>query len=253
MAKTEPDTGAEVTATLRTIVGPEFTDPKSLAEHEREQIRLALCSTRGRYLADRTSQLSGVPKSTVYYWAREGLLVPDHAALHPMYWSYRDLVLLRLYAWLRAKTMSPPNASRMVTSVRQRLNVGNLSAGHIRSDGSVFLHGDSEVDALSGQQLFAHLVPWVAHFDLFMPIDNARWQGPNLLRPSDHTAISPWVLSGDPCVEGTRVPTASLFSLSEERGLNSEDIVQLYPFLGPAAVRDAVGLERRLHRLPLAA
>lgn len=244
--------GSRTTATLAAASTWSWTNPK-LGGPEREQIRLALCSTRGRYLAVRASQLSGVPKSTVYYWAREGLMVPDHADLHPMYWSYRDLVLLRLYAWLRTKNMAPGNASTMIGSVRHRLDLGRLNEAHVRSDGRVFLHGDSAVDALSGQQLFSELVPWVDHFDLFVPVDNARWQGPNLLRPSRFTAISPWVLGGDPCVAGTRVPTSSLHSLAEDRGLDSREILHLYPFLKPAAVTDALDLERRLQGLALAA
>lgn len=71
------------------------------SSNERTMIAYALRHPRGRYNADRTSQLSGVPKSTVYDWRRDGILVPDFTAANPSMWSYRDLVLLRLLAWLR--------------------------------------------------------------------------------------------------------------------------------------------------------
>jgi uncharacterized protein (DUF433 family)/DNA-binding transcriptional MerR regulator len=235
-----------------------------LTELDQEQLRAALCSTRGRYLAERASQLSGVPRTTVYYWAREGFLVPDHYHLHPKMWSYRDLVLLRLFAWLRNGGMPPADARLRAGGVRQRLDQGELPGeGVVRSDGSVFLIGNATVDELTGVQLFESLVPLVSSFDLLMPMVDGhgrqssarpeRWRGPHLLRPSRRTAISPWVLSGEPCVVETRIPSASLYALTEERGLASADIVNLYPAIGVEDIEDAVGLERALRSHALAA
>jgi uncharacterized protein (DUF433 family) len=238
------------------------TPSGELSASDQDQIRAALCSTRGRYQAERASQLSGVPRTTVYYWAREGLLVPDHYHLHPKSWSYRDLVLLRMFAWLRLKGMAPPRAGQRAVEVRQRLDRGELPGnGSVRSDGSIFLIGDAAVDELTGIQLFDVLVPLVDRFDMLMPVVDGsvprsperrqRWHGPHLLWPSRRTAISPWVLSGEPCVRETRIPSASLFALTEERRLGSADIVELYPALRLEDVDDAIALERglRAHRL----
>ena len=238
--------------------------PLELTDLDREQLQAALCSTRGRYLAERASQLSGVPRTTVYYWARTGFVVPDHYDLHPKMWSYRDLVLLRLFAWLRNNGMPPWDAGQRTADVRQRLDQGELPGeGVVRSDGSVFLIGDSAVDELTGVQLFESLVPLVASFDLLVPVVDGhagrpsappqRWRGPDLLRPSRRTAISPWVLSGEPCVVETRIPSASLYALTEERGLAPVDIIALYPAIEVEDVEDAVGLERQLRTHALAA
>lgn len=230
-----------------------------LETSEREQLRTALCSTRGRYLGVRASQLSGVPKSTLYYWAREAILVPDHYALQPKCWSYRDLVLLRMLSWLRERNMQPADASARVSLVRHRLDAGELpEKGIVRSDGRVFLFGSSAVDEATGVQLFESLVHLVEEFDVMMPIieENerpSRWRGPNLVRPSEHTAISPWVLSGEPCVQRTRIPSASLFALTKERGLRTADILELYPVLNPDDVRDAVSFEQSLRHHQAAA
>src|SRR5829696_8281996 len=61
----------------------------------------ALRHPRGRYAADRAAQLSGIPRSTLYDWQRADVYVPDFAGGSPMAWSYRDLVFVRVLAWLR--------------------------------------------------------------------------------------------------------------------------------------------------------
>ena len=62
---------------------------------------------RGAYTADRTAALSGVPKSTVHYWARRGILVPSISDVRIKLWSYSDLMSLRTIAWLRATKTAP--------------------------------------------------------------------------------------------------------------------------------------------------
>jgi hypothetical protein len=56
---------------------------------------------RGAYTADRAAALSGVPKSTVHYWARTEILVPTVSSVRVKLWSYPDLMGLRTIYWLR--------------------------------------------------------------------------------------------------------------------------------------------------------
>jgi uncharacterized protein (DUF433 family) len=70
--------------------------------------------------------------------------------------------------------------------------------------------------------------------------------GPDLVTPSSHTVISPWVLGGEPCVERTRIPSAAIYSPRTERGLASADIVNLFPGLDQNSADDAYELESRL-------
>jgi hypothetical protein len=56
--------------------------------------------TGGAYSAERAAALSGVPKSTIYYWARNGHLIPS-VSKSPLLWSYTDLLALRTIYWLR--------------------------------------------------------------------------------------------------------------------------------------------------------
>ena len=218
-------------------------------------IAYALRHPRGRYNAERTSQLSGVPKSTVYDWRRDQILVPDFTAANPVTWSYRDLVLLRLVAWLRQGGMARSLAAEKVSSVRRQLSAGAEVRSIHATKWDVVLndvHGvglDDDRDNLLPSPEFYSLL---GTFDLHEPIEELRpgrdqqlW-APDLVTPSTHSAISPWVLAGDPCITGTRIPTASIFALRTERALSNDAIVSLYPGLNVEAVDDAVGLERRL-------
>lgn len=90
-------------------------------------------------------------------------------------------------------------------------------------------------------------------FDLHEPIEELRhgkrrelW-APNLVTPSEHSSISPWVLAGDPCINRTRIPTAAIFALFTERGLAIREVTELYPGTDEASVADVLALEEKLH------
>ena len=225
---------------------------------EAGQIRSALRRPRGRYGAERAAQLSGIPKSTLYWWARRGALVPDFASSEPKNWSYRDLVLSRLMGWLRVHGMPLDQSEERVRMVRSL--IGSLSdegPALVRTGGRGIIIDPHDVDTLTGQMVLEGVLAYLPAFDLLEPLPGInlpeelsgrraiRW-APNLLRPTDLTRISPWVMGGEPCIVNTRVPTASLWALAKERSLRPEDIAALYPGVAVVAVREALDLERRL-------
>jgi uncharacterized protein (DUF433 family) len=225
----------------------------TMTADERFLLILAFQSPRGRYRADRAGQLSGVPERTVYHWAKEGLMVPDFDGERPKNWSYRDLVYLRLFAWLRSKRHSPAMTSRHIQRIRARLTLEATDQMIVRGDGTFVLLDDESVDELSGQQLLEGVLEHLSTFDLLMPIDvddlgmrGDRLWGPNLIRPSEATRISPWVMSGEPCIAESRLPTSTVFALSSKRGLTSAAIASLCPGITAEQVADAVRLEGRL-------
>jgi uncharacterized protein (DUF433 family) len=226
-----------------------------LTDAERKSIAYALRHPRGRYTAERAAQLSGVPKSTVYDWRREGVYEPDYPAGRPVMWSYRDLALLRLLAWLRQGGMDRPVAAEKVSSVKSQLSAG-LDVRFIHATRTdVVLESGDETRLEDDRE---NILPWtdfsrlLGTFDLHEPIDELRsdrrgpvW-APDLVTPSEHSYISPWVVAGDPCIERTRIPTAAIHALHAERALPVEAIVELYPGLTTEAASDAIRLERRL-------
>ncbi|MEX2625315.1 MAG: DUF433 domain-containing protein [Ilumatobacteraceae bacterium] len=208
----------------------------------------ALRHPRGRYAADRAAQLSGIPRSTLYDWQRADVYVPDFAGGSPMAWSYRDLVFVRVLAWLRNDIKTPrPTAAARVRSLKHHISAGKSVTVLNADRDTLAVDGDVTAPLEGSSRLFSDMLQ---SFDLTAAIEDfgrhAKLWGPNLVTPSAHTFISPWVLGGDPCVERTRIQSASIYSLRTERGLTSEEIVNLYPGLQVPAADDAYALKSRL-------
>lgn len=225
-----------------------MTEIPCIGSEDRYIVLRALRRPRGFYDAKRASQLSGVPRSTINQWARSELLEPDWNSLSPRGWSYRDLLYLRLFAWLRKRGMETSGASERVRLISRVLAVQRIDPT-VRSDGQHAFLSDETIDRFSGQQAFDGMTFFLSMFDIAQPIDKvsrtAMW-GPGLIYPSSHTHISPWVLSGEPCVIRSRIPTSTLFALHQERHLPAEKIHLLYPQVAIEAIQDAIDLEERL-------
>jgi hypothetical protein len=58
-------------------------------------------AANGCYEATRAAALSGVPKTTMYWWAAQGIVVPSVSPTREKLWSYSDLMALRIVSWLR--------------------------------------------------------------------------------------------------------------------------------------------------------
>lgn len=214
---------------------------------------------RGVYTAERASQLSGVPKTTVYYWARESRLVTPSISLEKVkLWSYRDLVLLRFVAWLRSNGVAVPKARAVVKVVKDSSVDLDIRVG----GGRVFGPTDSPmaiVDLLDNQTALAgELANMLPEFHLDVSeveeLGRHKLWGPDLIQPSLQTRIHPDVLSGEPFVKGSRIPTSALFALTE-RNLSESRIAELYE-ISVGTVVEALWLESSVRagkKLPLAA
>jgi uncharacterized protein (DUF433 family) len=229
--------------------------PRKLSAEQRALISWTLRVPRGRYPAWRASQLSGVPRSTLYDWVRHDVMRPDFA--HPLEWSYRDLIFVRLVAWLRAKDMPRPDVAERVGSLRELLAESD-EASVVRSDGRALFLGDEPTDARSGQSVMPPLLSFLDEFDLTAPLGKNEFGrrhmwGPDLLTPSSRSYISPKVMGGEPCVAETRIPTGTIYALHTDRGLEADDIQSLYEELQTDDVEDALRLELRLRHQPVAA
>lgn len=226
-------------------------------DDERQKlIAYALRHPRGRYEAVRTAQLSGIPRSTIYEWRRNGVFLPDYDHESPTAWSYRDLVYLRLLAWLRQAGMERRTAAEQVRAVKHEVASGR-EIRFLFASKTVLVADEERTSRIGGQSLlpFDDLVGLLRTFNLLEPVaelggrELRRLWAPDLVTPSSFTFISPWVMAGDPCIARTRIPTASIHALREERGLASAEIVDLYPGLAIEAADDAYVLERRLRGL----
>ncbi len=77
--------------------------------------------------------------------------------------------------------------------------------------------------------------------DLVAPYHN----GPDLLEPRPHLRIIPGKLHGEPHLLGTRIASATIYTLHTS-GYGAEQIRVMYPEAAPHALRQAIDLEQSL-------
>lgn len=215
---------------------------------------------RGAYAADRAAALSGVPLSTVHWWARHDVLVPSISAQRVKLWSYPDLMGLRIIYWLRQVKEAPDGAAvprTTMPAVRRALaQLAELDLGlwseergpAVRVDrgGNVQVLSQPNPEARNRQRALD-----VACEDLldviepFSVADGSR--GPDLVRPRPLLRIVPGKLGGSPHVVHTRLESQAVGALAAG-GLPEAKIYRLYPDIEPRAIDDALDLERQLEQ-----
>lgn len=208
----------------------------------------------GSYEAARASALSGVPISTVYLWARTGLVRPSVSPTRVKLWSYADLMALRIVYWLRHPKSESEGAvpASPMASVRDALSELAESEMDIWEDVDGRLGSPLRVDRSGKIWLFVDGVPYrrgqaalPGFLDLLGPFDYGQRGGPDLLRPRPHLRIVPGRVSGEPHLAGSRITTLSAAALYENLG-SYAPVAELYPGVTIDAVRDAVEFERSL-------
>jgi uncharacterized protein (DUF433 family) len=217
---------------------------------------MKITELRGAYIADRAAALSGVPISTVHYWARNEILVPSVSPSKIKLWSYTDLMGLRTIYWLRQRKITtegwhvPPTtmqAVRRALSYLKDLDVELWSddgGPSVRVDGAGQIYVESspgEIESTRGER---PLDPDM--LNLIAPFATQSAQGPDLQRPREHLRIVPGKLSGSPHIAHTRLETVTIAAL-RSRGFEQGSLERLYPKVAPIGFLEAVDLERQLH------
>lgn len=204
---------------------------------------------QGSYSADRAAGLAGVPRRTLYYWAKHGILDPSVSNIKPRLWSYNDVLALRLIDWLRRDKEETPFPRASMHQIRQLLSsVQDL--GHRLERGlPVWIDPNSFVVVeLEGQKavpLGKKLLQTgldAPGLDLLLPYGST---GPDLRWPRPTLRMLPGKLSGQPHVVDTRIETFAIAALAG-RGLSTENIVELYPALTVTNVQEAIDLEAQV-------
>lgn len=216
---------------------------------------MKLAEFRGAYPADRAAALSGVPRSTLHYWARKGILEPSVSASKVKLWSYTDLMGLRTIHWLRRGKLTDEGwnvpastmpAVRRALSVLSDLDLQLWSAElgpavYVDPGGQIYVvppTGPETVDA-------GHRPLDPEAFNLIEPFHTRTSHGPDLNAPRPHLRILPGKLSGEPHIAHTRIETSAIAALAA-RGFGSERLEELYPQVRPVAIFEAIDLERQL-------
>lgn len=213
---------------------------------------------RGVYSNERASAPAGVPRSTMYSWARQGLLAPSISAQKLKLWSWADLVALRAIYWLRHPA---PDESRRATPMRLVRSLveqveEEAGLGKAISSGDLLLYADGKGTPhiamgermVEGSRLWRQYVQQGIMVNLLSAYPFAgTLRGPDLVRPRAGLRIIPGKLSGEPHVEGTRIETRILWAL-HDRGFDDQQILTFYPDVSAAHLAQAIDLERQLQR-----
>lgn len=207
----------------------------------------------GAYNAERASALSGVPRSTIHYWARTEVLAPSVSASRVKLWSYADLMGLRIIYWLRRRKTDVAGAEIPATSMKgirralKRLHQVDEPLWHpdqasiwVDGDGTLYVRGPVGAETAHGQLTLPDAINLVAPF---ATVEGLR--GPDLAKPRPEIRIAPGRLSGSSHVVDTRLETRAIRAL-ERDGFGVEAICTLYPFVTTEQVMDAIDLERQL-------
>ena len=210
---------------------------------------------RGAYTAERAAALSGVPKSTVHYWAYKEWLVPSVSRTRVKLWSYTDLMGLRAIYWLRHPKPTPdgeeipPTPMSVVREVLGELDRIDLDPWEqergfmVRVDRAGTVHvGPIDDSKPVGSQHPLENVNLIEPFE-----SEGGIRGPDLVVPRPKLRILPGKLGGSPHLQRTRLETVALAAIAR-RGMPRGNVYRLYPRFDRAAIDQALDLEDQLTR-----
>ena len=205
----------------------------------------------GCYEGSRAAALSGVPVSTVYLWARTGVVEPSVSPTKIKLWSYADLMALRIVYWLRHPkkgrssyiAASPMQRVRdaLAELERRGLDIWDDSGRHpdsplrVDSSANIFVV-DENVARVDGQQ------PLTGMLDLLGPFESDGRRGPDLVRPRPNLRIIPGRMSGEPHLAGSRITTQVAAALRRNIA-DVEKIAALYPGFDASIFEEAIEFE----------
>ena len=204
---------------------------------------------RGVYDASRAAALSGVPQSTLHYWARTDLYRPSISPRPRVrLWSWADLLALRAIDWLRrVKGHDQPRKTSMrrIRQALQELDRQGLPRERLQQlvlvsqGGELFFKDDGRVvRAMPGLQ-----AGWPEMLDLVLVAPYRT--GPDLLEPRSLLRIIPGKLHGEPHLLDSRITSATIYALHSS-GYGTEQIRAMYPEASPRELRQAIDLEQSL-------
>lgn len=198
----------------------------------------------GFFTAAEAARIARLPRSTVDYWARTGLVTASQRHERPRLYAFADLRDLVTARKLRDELhVKLPRIREALATIRDIDDQERLAQAELAVIGDRMFYrnrtrGVEPIDVgPGGQRVLA--VTMASIFDELGVTDPDVPQ----LRPAPGVLIDPRVRGGTPVVDGTRIPT-QLIAMLDADGMSPADIVDLYPSLMPQQVADALAYER---------
>lgn len=190
--------------------------------------------------------MSGASIGQLAHWRKTGVLVPEIESAKPPYlYSFRDIVALRTFAWLRGDK-SLQLIRKSLDTLRDLDLVEHPSTYKLVKLGkSIGVHreGDRAVDIAKhpGQSTVGTLADVFAEFETVK-----KRRVDNLLRPRQGVEVNPSRLGGWPTITGTRVPFDLIAGLVDDGSVSPEQVPTFYPGVSAEAARDALDYQRSI-------
>lgn len=203
-----------------------------------------------RILAVTPPLANGHPAAPVRlrYWIRTSITPVSQVALPSArrLITFKDLISMRLIALLRAAGVSLPDIRKTENWMKETLNIDwpFVSRPLWTYASNLYIEFEKHLIAasLSGQQAMEFMRGWLSKVELDMTFNQddlvSSWS------PRPHIRLDPEVQFGEPCIDGTRIPTRALWS-KIKAGDTLEVVAALYE-IGIDKVQRAIEWEERL-------
>ena len=190
--------------------------------------------------------MSGASVGQLAYWRKTGVLAPEiESRKSPYLYSFRDIVALRTFAWMRVDH-SLHTIRKSLDTLRELDMVEHPSTYKLVKNGdsvAVMYEGDQAVDLAKhpGQSTLGSLANV---FDEFQTAKSRRVD--SLLRPRPRVEVNPARLGGWPTISGTRIPFDLVAGLISDGTVSPERVADFYPGVSAEAARDALDYQRSI-------
>jgi uncharacterized protein (DUF433 family) len=181
--------------------------------------------------------LSGATVRQLGHWRRTSLIEAEYRTPTRVFYSYRDIVALRTFVYLR-ESLSLQKIRRAVGTLRNLGESEHLSQYRLVAHGStvVLRKDDEDVDLVHvpGQTFLIRLSDMARPFET-----QVGTYVRDLEQPTEYVSVDPQIRGGHPVISGTRVPFDAVSSLVQD-GVPAEQISLYYPGVTAEAARSAV-------------
>jgi uncharacterized protein (DUF433 family)/DNA-binding transcriptional MerR regulator len=205
------------------------------------------------YTAPIAAALSGASVRQLAYWRsprsdEAPLLAPgSHRPGARVSYSFRDVIALRTFVYLRARNVPLQRVRKAVRSLRDLGEKEHLSAYRLIAVGKDVVWRPAEgvavdLTGLPTQQVIAEMADILSAF--------AARDGRTVLplhHPVAGVEVDPEVRGGYPVLVGTRVPYDIVAALVGD-GLGPQEIASIYPSVDPAGAAGAAEFARHVER-----
>lgn len=198
---------------------------------------------------DHVCRLTGLTKRQLGYWDRTGFFSPHYTDEHrrrpfSRIYDFRDVVGLRTIALLRNKYNIPLQQLRRVGAwLARHHETPWASLKFYVGGGKVFFDdpesGERMATEPQGQEVFPVEMIEVAR-EMEEAANRLRERRPDQI---GRVVRNRYVLGGRPALDGTRIPTSTVWNY-HEAGYDTAAIISEYPQLTPTDIEAAIAYEK---------